>query len=485
MHRTALIPALVLILAAAPLPAAAPPAELWVSADRGWDAGDGSRAAPLRTLGRAVVVARRLPRPLRVRVEPGTYYLNESLAFAQADGGASPAESVLWAAEKAVPGLEPPGRTVISGGAPLAQTCWKRSAATPGAWSCVLPPHLAGVDIRAVWVGDEPYHLARWPDRDDANPSIHGHGYAWATDGIGGHTGASVPPLSELAYPAQPSSGFRFACNGTRWARPSAAAVHIFPKFHWGNLVYRVGSMAPGADGLCAVHFRAGGGQINAGLLPYATDIDNTSKFFVEGLREFFDSPGEFWVEKKSAAETVLHILPRPNHDLTRQPVVIPRLVRLVEYQGSAVSQDSALPEEAALSPQVANLHLQGFTFQHAAPSYLLDFEAPDLGDMSISRQGALWMEGVVNCSVTNLTFDRVQGNAVFISHAATNVSTPRIEHERRLRSPGSSERLLFLNRCGSTGVLSTERARQASRSSARRSARLAWGRWPSRADAS
>ena len=123
------------------------------------------------------------------------------------------------------------------------------------------------------------------------------------------------------------------------------------------------------------MHFRAGGGQINAGLLPYATDIDNTSKFFVEGLREFFDSPGEFWIEKKDAAETVLHILPQPHHDLTRQPVVIPRLVRLVEYQGSAVSQDSALPEEAALYPQVSNLHLQGFTFRHAAPSYLLEFE--------------------------------------------------------------------------------------------------------------
>ena len=45
---------------------------------------------------------------------------------------------------------------------------------------------------------------------------------------------------------------------------------------------------------------------------------------------------------------------------------------------------------------------------------------------MSISRQGALWMEGVVNCSASNLTFDRVQGNAVFISHAATNVRLDR-----------------------------------------------------------
>ena len=41
-------------------------------------------------------------------------------------------------------------------------------------WSCALKEVDANLDIRQVWVnGDpEPYHLARWPNRDDIDPSV-------------------------------------------------------------------------------------------------------------------------------------------------------------------------------------------------------------------------------------------------------------------------------------------------------------------------
>ena len=73
--------------------------------------------------------------------------------------------------------------------------------------------------------------------------------------------------------------------DAREWLRPHDVAVHIFPKYNWGNLIYKVGrvSNSSSQQHMCDVLFRAGGGQINSGLLPYAADIDSTSKFFVEG----------------------------------------------------------------------------------------------------------------------------------------------------------------------------------------------------------
>ncbi len=70
---------------------------------------------------------------------------------------------VRWTAE---------GNVTISGGKRI--TGCTRLSHPNGVWSCELKEVDSRLDIREVWIeGDEkPYHLARWPNRDDTDPSV-------------------------------------------------------------------------------------------------------------------------------------------------------------------------------------------------------------------------------------------------------------------------------------------------------------------------
>ena len=64
--------------------------EVWVSAQHGSDtSGSGTRAAPFLTLPRAQAAARSLPKPVRVRIQAGSYHLQAPLRLTAADGSSS------------------------------------------------------------------------------------------------------------------------------------------------------------------------------------------------------------------------------------------------------------------------------------------------------------------------------------------------------------------------------------------------------------
>lgn len=85
--------------------------------------------------------------------------------------------------------------------------------------------------------------------------------------------------------------------------------------------------------------------------------------------------------------------------------VEAPRLQVLVRVAGSA-------------SQPVVGVSMSGFNITGAAPTFMEDYEIPSGGDWSVTRRAAVFIEGATNITLSKLTFDQVEGNAVFLSNS-------------------------------------------------------------------
>jgi len=86
-------------------------------APNGSDTNDGSAAKPLQTIVGARNAVRRIEKnePIRVRIGPGRYFIDETITFEPVDAGTKAAPIIYEGAG--------PGRTIISGGMPV--TGWQ------------------------------------------------------------------------------------------------------------------------------------------------------------------------------------------------------------------------------------------------------------------------------------------------------------------------------------------------------------------------
>lgn len=184
------------------------------------------------------------------------------------------------------------------------------------------------------------------------------------------------------------------------------ARVHVFHPAFWGNWVFSLDSVDPGTREL---HFDA---ELPGGWQEGHGGSMRIQPFFVEGVREAMDVPGEWWLDRSNSQ---LFLVPNASWSPDNISLAAPVLTQLIVLQGSD-------------SQPVKDVQLLGLTFTHTAPTLMEPYEVPSPGDWSIHRGGTLFAEGVERLVVDQCRFLRVGGNAVFLSGYSRNTSITRCE---------------------------------------------------------
>ena len=185
---------------------------IFVSSTHGDDENAGTAGAPLRTPEAALLLRRRTPAavPCTINLAAGTYYISAPPLTLGAEDS-----HTKWVGE---------GRsTVLSAGMPVNDTCWKRSSAGAGVYSCTLPA-TSSQHFRVITVGGQRKEPARFPDYDPSEPYTGGFLYVNRSQFIGGSS--FVVGVSEASLPT-------FALSAS-WA---GAKMMIFPTKSWVNVV--------------------------------------------------------------------------------------------------------------------------------------------------------------------------------------------------------------------------------------------------------
>ncbi len=247
------------------------------------------------------------------------------------------------------------GKAVISGGLAL-DLKWQPYR--DGILQATTPE---GLSIDQLFINGERQHMARYPNYDATKTTAAYQGFA----------------------------GDAFSKErAAKWADPAGGYIHAMHAARWGGYEYRITGKNP--DGTVAYE----GGWQNNRQMGMHKDFR-----MVENIFEELDAPGEWFHNAKTRT---LYFMPEVGTDPAKVEVV--RLRHLVEFNGSQQSP-------------VKHIALKGFTFRHAARTFM-DTKEPLLrSDWTIYRGGAVLLTGTENVSILDSEFDQLGGNAVFVSH--------------------------------------------------------------------
>ncbi len=158
-----------------------------------------------------------------------------------------------------------------------------------------------------------------------------------------------------------------------------------------------------------AVYLGEGGWQINfvgpsgeVGMPDFGSRtawVFQERRFFIENVFEELDAPGEWYLDDESRT---LYFYPPPDLELQTASIEVPVLESVAVFKGTQASP-------------VRHAGLKGLRIAHTRSTYLDEYEAPSLGDWTIHRGGAVYIEGTEQCSVDGCFFDAVGSNAVFV----------------------------------------------------------------------
>ncbi|MFC5529376.1 right-handed parallel beta-helix repeat-containing protein [Cohnella yongneupensis] len=342
----------------------------------GDDTAAGSEAAPFATLERARKQLRGAgvagKRSATVWLREGTHYLEQTFTLLSEDSGTADAPITY----RAYPGERP----VVSGGRRL-RTNWEPYR--DGIWQTAIA-EWKGVSreglFAELFVNGVRQTRARYPN------------------GRGGASAFIRPLRAPSAWPHEELPLDPATFTDKTWAKPEEAVVHIMGMNKWGNLQWRVMEIDTRSG---VIRLGDGGYQINDIMQGIdATGIDERSDYFVDNVFEELDAPGEWYADREAG---VLYYYPPSDMDLQSAVVEVPIIDRIVSFQGTQRNP-------------VKHVSFIDVHFRHASPTYLREYEAPSLGDWTIHRGGAVYMEGAEHCEVMYCRFDAVGGNAVFMS---------------------------------------------------------------------
>lgn len=285
------------------LPHIAAAETLYVS-PKGNDGNDGTAAKPFASLERARDAARELKSrdSITISVRRGTYALPQTLKLDARDSG------VTWRAYK----NENP---ILIGGKTVGEfEPWKGS---------ILKANVGAQGVtnafRQLFFDGKRMHLARYPNFDPQNP--YGGGWAYAD-------GKPWPMYAEK--PSEDKRTLQYKTSDARqWARPEEGEVFVFARYNWWNDIVRIKSMDRDTRTITL-----------AGNCSYP--IRTFDRYYIRGLLEELDAPGEWYLDKKE--HTLYFWPPAP---LKKREVYAPALRTILE-----------------LGPGTANVTFRGFTFE-------------------------------------------------------------------------------------------------------------------------
>jgi hypothetical protein len=320
---------------------------------QGNDANPGSVERPLATPQAARDQARRsiargLSEPVEIVFAAGTYALKSPLELRPEDSGtgkfpvtwqAAPGAKVIWCAGQAIP--------------------QKWSKGTDGVWQVDLTGvGPAAWNFRQLFVNNQRAIRARFPNADAPNP------FLYATGGDLDHA-VIAPELVKAS-----------------WGNARDAQINIVPQwrfFNQWNTVTKVDAQT---------------GRIEIADSERHAKIIPGNWFWIEGVREELDQPGEWFFDR---ATRRLHYLPTPGVDPNTLEIVAPVLNRIVNAQG-----------DVNAGTHVHHVHFDGIAFRYTEFS-LGHIEA------RVHTDTAIMFENTLDCSVRNCRFENIGGYALWL----------------------------------------------------------------------
>lgn len=207
---------------------------------------------------------------ITITLRAGIYRLTESVQMGQADSGSEQAPVVI----RAYAGEQP----IISGGVEV--TGFK--TISPNIHGAPLPESIKDLDkVRLVLFQGRRLPLARWPNFDPKQPIAGGWAYVDGErpnkpyDKIPGETDAN-------------RSFFKMRKSDMRqWANPTEGDLFIFTRFNYWNDVVPISAVNKST------------GQVDV-KQPCSYAIRPGDRYFVQGMREELDAPGEWYIDRNT-----------------------------------------------------------------------------------------------------------------------------------------------------------------------------------------
>jgi hypothetical protein len=369
-------------------------AEVFV-APAGKDTNPGTKAAPLASVHKAQEVVRGLAvrgkEPVTVWLQPGTYYAGQSLVFGPEDSG-SQAAPVTWQAVKE-------GTVTVSGGARL--TCeWKPYR--DGIFVCDLPAAMDGkLKFSELYVNGKRQTRARFPNGDSHVPQPAG--YILTKGALPEWQKPPEKPHTEMYYdPATFST--------KEWAHPEEAVVSCFERISFDKVPFWNGQWhVRGIDrSRNAILLGEGGHQqlLWHYMQAYHPGIYPDMPFYVENVFEELDAPGEWYLDTRAGK---LYYMPAPGVDLKSVVVEAALLQRVVQFIGTN-------------DKPAHHITLRGLWIAHAASTYFEPYTPAGMGDYTIQRGGAVFVQGAEDITVDRCSLEGNNGNGFYVNCHARRV---------------------------------------------------------------
>jgi hypothetical protein len=354
------------------------PYEIFVS-PAGSDNNAGTADSPVSSFDKAREIVRQHAGRKKVQVtfSDGLYYLPATVVF---DGGDSGTEKypVVYRAQNR-------GGAVISGGS-LLRLNWEPFR--DGIYKATIAED---IDADQLYINGIRQRMARFPNAEPGKNVFD----AWALI----HT--NEPDIEK-----DPLDKSRIK----KWNNPKGGYIHAMHAYLWGDMHWKInGKVSP--DSLDYT----GGWQNNR---PSAM---HPRYRMVENIFEELDEPGEWYYNNH---EKTLYFYPAGDTDLKTASVEVVRLKHLIEFQGNR-----ELP--------VRFVNLEGFTFRHAARTFMENNEPLLRSDWTTYRGGAVFYNGAEDCTLTDCEFDQLGGNSIFVNN-----------YNRRVIIKGS-----YIHQSGANGI--------------------------------
>ena len=345
--------------------------ELFVSVS-GKDTNSGSKEKPFQSLGRAVNETQKYAgkEPVTIWFSSGTYYLEETIQIG-AELSGTPEKPIIFSA---LPGE----KVMVKGSQLLTQLTWGKFK--DEIYVAKVP---AGIQFDQLFVNGERQIRARFPNYDPQNPLRGGNGYQQVTDGPNHRYD------EWFSYDPE-----KFTTKA--WKNPETGIVHGFQSHNWGNMQYRIKEIDRSGNKILLAE---GGWQLQRSYGIGGKGKD-ASWFFIDNIFEELDVEGEWFLDTNT---NQLFYFPEKKTHLSTATVEVPVLKDLIQLKGN-----SANP--------VKNVSFKGFCFSQSNYTFMDQYEPLARGDWAIHRGGAIFLEGVENCSIEDCRFENLGGNGVFMS---------------------------------------------------------------------
>ena len=320
---------------------------------------------------RALLKTRKEPRPVRVALRGGTYYLDQPLEFGPEDSGVEGAPVVFAAAagEKAV----------LSGGRRIENGRWGELNGMK-IWVMDIPEVKAGTwRFRQLFVNGERRPRTRLPKQGE-----------YRIESLPGYTGDFL---------RSPTKQFVYASGDIVPTWRNLRDVEIVGITRWLDNRLPIARVDPEHR---TVTFD------RTSLFALVETSERPSVYWVENVFEALDTPGQWYLDRPRG---VLYYLPRPGEEMPSAEVIAPRLTQVLRVVGRA-------------GATVHDLQFEGLVFAHTEWQPPADYASSLQAGVEVP--GALLFDYAERCAVTGGGIEHVGNCGVEVNVGCADIEIAR-----------------------------------------------------------